>query len=136
MAGEPVFWGRVELGWTPEGYIADFPLWAEQRCLYEYGDELRQVIGDALGDHPVITVGLEPMVVTRTKSSHDAEPGRLQILTQTMLLPAEGVALRQAVTPFLQSAIEATGRLIEADDKAAALLKESLRQPDTDSPSA
>jgi hypothetical protein len=132
MASDPVFWGRAGLGWSREGYIARFPLWVEERALYECEDELRQAIADALEAHETVTVGLKPMVVTRTESSSNAEPGQLEIVTQEMIEPAEAVAMKRTVTPLLASAMEATDRLIEDDNKAAEAFREALRQPEAD----
>ncbi len=40
---------------------------------------------------------------------------------------AEAVAVKKAVTPFLESAIEATDRLAEQDKEAADAVREALR---------
>lgn len=129
---DPVFWGRAGLGWSREGYIARFPLWVEERALYECEDDLIRTIDDALEAHSTVTVGLKAMVVTRTESSTDAEPGQLEIVTQELIAPGEAVVMKQAVTQLLISAMEATDRLVEQDDKAAEALKEALRQPESD----
>jgi len=131
MASEPVFWGRAGLGWSREGYIARFPLWVEERALYECEDELRQAITDVLKAQETVVVGLKPMVVTRTDSSTNAEPGELEIVTPKMIEPAEAVEMKRVVTPLLQSAMEATDRLIDADNKAADALRDALRQPES-----
>jgi hypothetical protein len=131
MAGEPVFWGRAGLGWSREGYIARFPLWVEERAVYECEDELRQAIADALESQETVTVGLKPMMVTRTESSSNAEPGELEIVTPKMIEPAEAAHMKQAVTSLLLSAMEATDRLIETDNKASDALRDALRKSES-----
>jgi hypothetical protein len=131
MASEPVFWGRAGIGWSREGYILRFPLWVEERALYECEDELRQAIADALEAQETVTIGLKPMVVTRTDSSANAEPGELEVQTPKMIKPAEGVAMKQAVTALLLSAMETTDRFIKEDNQAADALREALRQPES-----
>ncbi len=132
MASEPVFWGRMRITWSPGGdYIMRFPLWVEERALHECENELKQAIEDALEDTTVIAIESEPMVVTRTEGSTNAEPGELEIVTLGMIDPDEAVEMKRAVTPLLQSAIEATDRLIEADNEAAEALREALRPRST-----
>jgi hypothetical protein len=128
MAGDPIFWGRAGVGWSRDGYIARFPLWVEERALSECEEELRQVIADVLNQHDSVTVGLKPSVVTRTETSHDAEPGELEILTARMLSPDDAQALKETVTPFLESAMQSSNRLIQIDEAAGAALREAFRQ--------
>ena len=129
MAGDPVFWGRAGVGWSREGYIVRFPLWVEERALFECEDELRQMIADVLAEHESVAVGLKPSVVTRTETSHDAEPGELEIVTARMFSPDDAVALKQNVTPFLERALQSSGRLVQIDEAGGEALREAFRQP-------
>jgi hypothetical protein len=99
----------------------------EERALFECEDELRQVIADALPAHESVSVGLRPCVLTQTSSSSSAEPGQLEIVTRTMITPVEAVAVKKAVTPFLESAIETTDRLAEQDKEAADAVRAAFR---------
>lgn len=127
MADEPIWWGRAQLTWSRDGYVASFALWVQKRALLDCEDELRQLIADSLAGQQVVAIEIESMV----KSPNEApEHGWLKIVTPTMIGPAEAVAMRRAVTPFLQSVIEATNRLVESDEAAADELRKALGQPD------
>jgi len=129
MASEPVWWGRAQLSWSSDGYVARFALWVEERALLECEDELRQLIADSLEGQQVVKVGLSPMV---KEPNAAPEHGWLEIVTPTMLNPAEAVAMKRALTPFLLSAIEATNQVAEADEAAAKELRAALGKTDAD----
>ncbi len=87
------------------------------------------MIADVLAEHESVAVGLKPSVVTRTETSHDAEPGELEIVTARMLSPDDAVALKQNVMPFLERALQSSGRLVQIDEAGGEALREAFRQP-------
>lgn len=131
---DAVQWPNANITWSREqGYTLRLPLWADSRALSIREDKLIQSIQLAMSDRTETTIEIVPMVVERSSSSTNAEPGEIAISTETMVNLSEAMRLREAISGALYGVVEEAERVQAEDEASAKTVLARLREPSPES---
>jgi hypothetical protein len=127
---DAVQWLNANITWSREqGYTLRLPLWADSRALSIRENKLIQSIQLAMSDRTETTIEIVPMVVERSSSSANAEPGEIAISTETMVNLSEAMRLREAISGALYGVVEEVERVRAEDEASAKTVLARLREP-------